>query len=563
MISMRCAGLFRKSSVLIMMIGSLLFSGCGNNDNMVYEVTDYGGEGYSEQEPANYSDDREEKGNSTSEDNGYSVSVDLDWNDNLQMDRFDVKMSIRDKTTIVSDDVNIYNCSRVDDFGQEETNIVEELFGRDYIKLESVSSSDGSSYVPLINRYKSLMDNFEKYDKGTADLKDDSDIDEKQYVTNLDLSAKQFVTNYHPTNGYVNEEYKWIDNEKYYIHMYEGNYNNVRFSLLLAYDNVRKVKYTFFHPVDIKGYYPDWDSSIGTVMLRNSQDIYGQKDITPNNCDMSEEDVENEITEFLTGKLHMKDAEVDLGNGFKVYSLTADPFIGSIKSLTTDGDANADGISMVIFSDSDYLHTVVGYSPEFENPDVNSICDWMARSVELQTVQDDPGNAENSEDLENILFDYGKYISNDEIGNGKIKYSVDGYAMYLNPSFQESYEKNSVIGRFNPGIAVNSGVVEVTSKGIFSADIVQMLNVDQVEKADLADISVIKETVKEALGSDTCPERFMESNLLMINEVRFSYYLLNDSRYVPVWIYTVTTDDYSQTADIIVDAVTGELVRFE
>ena len=49
----------------------------------------------------------------------------------------------------------------------------------------------------------------------------------------------------------------------------------------------------------------------------------------------------------------------------------------------------------------------------------------------------------------------------------------------------------------------------------------------------------------------------------MINEVRFSYYLLNDSRYVPVWIYTVTTDDYSQTADIIVDAVTGELVRFE
>lgn len=552
MISMRCAGLFRKSSVLIMMIGSLLLSGCGNNGDISYEITDYGGEGYSEQESANYSDAGEEEGDSTSEDSGYSVSIDLDWNENLQMERFDVKMSIRDKQTLVNDDVNIYTCSRVDSFGQEEMNIVEDLFGKDYVKLESVSCDDGSSYVPLINKYKSLMDNFEQYDKGGEESKD-----------NLDINGKQFVTNYQSTNGFVNEEFKWIDNDKYYIHMYEGDYNNVKFNLLLAYDNVRKVKYTFFHPVDIKGYYPDWDSSVGTVMLRNTQDIYGRKDMITNNCNLNEKDVENEITEFLTGKLHMKDAEVDLGNGFKVYNLTADPFIGSVKSLTLDGETNADGISMVIFSDSDYLHTVVGYSPMFDDPDGNSRCDSMARSVELLTVQDDPGNPANNEDLENTVSDYGKYISTDEIGNGKIRYSVDGYAMYLNPSFQEQYENNSIVEKYNQGIAVNSGVVEVTSKGVFSADIVQMLNVDQIEKADLEDISVAKETVKKALSSDACPERFMESELLIIDEVYFSYYLLNDSKYIPVWIYHVTTDDYSQTADIIVDAVTGELVRFE
>lgn len=298
-------------------------------------------------------------------------------------------------------------------------------------------------------------------------------------------------------------------------------------------------------------------------MLRNSQDLYGRKDTTPNNCDLSEEEVENEITEFLTGKLHMKDTEVDLGNGFKVYSMTADPFIGSVDSLTTDGESNADGISMVIFSDSDYLRTVVGYSPEFEDEDVDAICDWMARSVEILTNQDDPGNAQSSENLENILFDFTKYISTDEMSKGGIRYTVDGYAMYLNPAFQEAYENNSVIGKLNSGIEVNSGVVEVTSKGIFSADIIQMLDIEQVEKADLADISVIKDAVKNALSSDACPVRLSERNLLMINEVYFSYYLLNDSKYIPVWIYSVTTDDYSQSADIIVDAVTGELVRFE
>lgn len=549
---MRYAGVLRKTSIVIMMLSGLLMSGCGKGGDEGYEIEDYGGMEYSEQESVNNSDDREEKSDSIYEDDEYSVSVDLDWNDNLQMDRFNVKTSIRGKQTILNDDVKIYTCSRVDDFGQEEINIVEALFGKDYTKLESVSCSDGSSYIPLINKYKSLMADFEQYDKGA--------VDEKAAP---DLSAKSFVTNYQSTNVSENEKFKWTDNDKYHIHMYEGNYNGERFSLLLAYDNVRNVKYTFFHPVDIKDYYPEWESSTGTVMLRNSQDLYGRKDTTPNNCDLSEEEVENEITEFLTGKLHMKDTEADLGNGFKVYSMTADPFIGSVDSLTTDGESNADGISMVIFSDSDYLRTVVGYSPEFEDEDVDAICDWMARSVEILTNQDDPGNAQSSEDLENILFDFTKYISTDEMSKGGIRYTVDGYAMYLNPAFQEAYENNSVIGKLNSGIEVNSGVVEVTSKGIFSADIIQMLDIEQVEKADLADISVIKDAVKNALSSDACPERLSERNLLMINEVYFSYYLLNDSKYIPVWIYSVTTDDYSQSADIIVDAVTGELVRFE
>lgn len=549
---MRYAGVLRKTSIVIMMLSGLLMSGCGKGGDEGYEIEDYGGMEYSEQESVNNSDDREEKSDSIYEDDEYSVSVDLDWNDNLQMDRFNVKTSIRGKQTILNDDVKIYTCSRVDDFGQEEINIVEALFGKDYTKLESVSCSDGSSYIPLINKYKSLMADFEQYDKGA--------VDEKAAP---DLFAKSFVTNYQSTNVSENEKFKWTDNDKYHIHMYEGNYNGERFSLLLAYDNVRNVKYTFFHPVDIKDYYPEWESSTGTVMLRNSQDLYGRKDTTPNNCDLSEEEVENEITEFLTGKLHMKDTEVDLGNGFKVYSMTADPFIGSVDSLTTDGESNADGISMVIFSDSDYLRTVVGYSPGFEDEDVDAICDWMARSVEILTNQDDPGNAQSSEDLENILFDFTKYISTDEMSKGGIRYTVDGYAMYLNPAFQEAYENNSVIGKLNSGIEVNSGVVEVTSKGIFSADIIQMLDIEQVEKADLADISVIKDAVKNALSSDACPERLSERNLLMINEVYFSYYLLNDSKYIPVWIYSVTTDDYSQSADIIIDAVTGELVRFE
>lgn len=209
---------------------------------------------YSEQESVNNSDDREEKSDSIYEDDEYSVSVDLDWNDNLQMDRFNVKTSIRGKQTILNDDVKIYTCSRVDDFGQEEINIVEALFGKDYTKLESVSCSDGSSYIPLINKYKSLMADFEQYDKGA--------VDEKAAP---DLSAKSFVTNYQSTNVSENEKFKWTDNDKYHIHMYEGNYNGERFSLLLAYDNVRNVKYTFFHPVDIKDYYPEWESSTGIL----------------------------------------------------------------------------------------------------------------------------------------------------------------------------------------------------------------------------------------------------------------------------------------------------------
>ncbi len=542
---MRRKGFIKGTAMLMAFSLCLSGVGCGKKTEN-YVVDDY----YLETETSG-SENRGDDLAETDDSGEYSESFNFNWKNSFSAGDKNVTAAINYKDTFLKDKIKIYNVSNVQKFGEDEKTIAASLLGDSYTKLDGVSCTDGTAYLALVNRYRMLMETFAEYDKASF----------TDAQTNDTFFALSTVANYNSPSRILSDKYSWVDNDKYAIHMYEGNYGSDRFCLLLAYDNVKKTRYIYFHPVDIKRYYPDKDYK--TLILENSEDIYGNKVKDENECDLSEVDAEREISDFLTGKLHLNETEVELGKDFKVYNMTADPFLGSLNSLTLDGQHNADGMPRLVFFDSDYYNSVIGYAPDFEIPDgISSVQFTTTRSVEILSVQDDPLEGKVTDDVSFANYMSGSYALGGDTDIENVSYTTDGYAMYINPAFQSYYETNSGIRTFDDDSFVNSGMIGVTSKGIFCADIIQMLNVETAEETELMEASEIIDAAVKALESESYPKDMAESKQLSIRDMDFSYCLIDSCKYVPVWRFEVKAEDTGLTAELQINAVTGEFIDF-
>ena len=100
-----------------------------------------------------------------------------------------------------------------------------------------------------------------------------------------------------PIKASTAETYKWVDNDEYSIHMYEGNYNNKRFGLILAYDYFLCTRYVFFEPISIEEYFPDCNYK--TLNLSYAPELMEDTKNLENKCEYSNEEVKEIASDFL------------------------------------------------------------------------------------------------------------------------------------------------------------------------------------------------------------------------------------------------------------------------
>ena len=536
----------------------LALSGCGAKGNTV--VSDYGDMEISSEESSPGS----AKETSTEDPNAFLTAEGEDGNVQLDLILFedfeenDITYSIFSNYSSKKNlnEMHKYSVARISDSEELEKDIVESLFGDTGKKVTTISNEKYDEYVSFLNKYKSYKSILEKKPRN-------SEYDNFECVVNYDpvLTPGDAVS------------YDWVDNDNYYIHIYEGQYNDVRFGLMIAYDKVEQARYIYFNPVSVEEYYPG--KNIKTVMLRNSVDINGNPCID-NECTLAYSDVQEQVERFLDSELGINDSEASLGCDYNSYNMRLRPLIGFIGSEQNGG--NETSISQVVFSDSDFAHSVIEYSPTFERNGIEmKNTDQFPRSVEILAEQDDRmgDSLRKGHPFMESLWDPYKYMDWTDEEKDKISYTYDGYALYINPGFANNYnvmDGYSYISKdYIESAPINSGVVEVTSKGIFGVDIVQMLQVYDVSPTRILNPEKLKDKLMAAVKSEDFTKLIGDKDMVFITGANLIYYYdEGSSAYVPAWDFPVETmlqkefaedvpEDVSEDSnEVITDDISGD-----
>jgi hypothetical protein len=141
-------------------------------------------------------------------------------------------------------------------------------------------------------------------------------------------------------------------------------------------------------------------------------------------------------------------------------------------------------------------------------------------------------------------------------------FKTDGYAFYLNPGFEYRFESNIGIQYFDNDL-VNAGTIEITSKGIFGVDIIQMLDYENKEDETLASSDVIIDAAKNILEEDEFPDFMAEWESIQIDDVRLEQYVTEDTISVPAWKFILMDGDSGLKAELIINAVTSDFLGYK
>ena len=251
---MKKRGINKKLAIVLSIF--LCSSGCGRAGSDSASVDDYGPQSaqtdtIDENKMGDSIEESDEIVNTSDYGEYETVDVSLDWQDSLNVGNKEISCSVEFSKSVPVDELRKYTMNRAQDFSSSEEMILVALFGESYKKLDKLSFVNGTDYIPFLYKYRTLIDIFEKDD-----------------AVELDIGIYQWIGNYKPIiNGSFDEEYKWVDEDDYSIHMYEGTYNGQRFGLILAYDKVRQTRYIYFKPISIDEYYPE--ERFKNVMLYN------------------------------------------------------------------------------------------------------------------------------------------------------------------------------------------------------------------------------------------------------------------------------------------------------
>ena len=534
----------------------LAFSGCGAKADEV--VTDYGDQDISSEEAT--SEDVEAFLQADGEDG--AVNLDLILNEDFEEGGISYNIfSTYSKETNLNN-LKKYTVAKISDSEETEQKIVESIFGDTGKQVKTISNEKAGEFVSFLNKYKTIKSIIEKEPRN-------KEYDNFECVVNYDEDTV-------PTPGDA-QSYDWVDNDNYYIHIYEGQYEGARFGLMIAYDKVEQARYIYFNPVNIEEYYPG--KNLKTVMLRNSVDMNGNPCVG-NECTLSPSDVEEQVGTFLSDKLGISDYEAELGNDYNSYSMRSRPVMGFVGE--EQGNRSENSISQIVFSNSDFAHSVIDYEPTCDMNGVEAKnTDQFPRSVEILAEQDDRiGDAlRKGKPFLESLWDPYKYLDWNEELDEKIEYTYDGYALYLNPGFLNNYnpaDYSSFSQDYIESAPINSGVVEVTSKGIFGVDIVQMLHVDEAYPARILKADKIKDALIEILKSEEFTGEIGDNDMVFTTGSNLIYYYNeSSSTYAPAWDFPIqfmSQKDVKQEAEfevvfeepdmhIYVDAETGDLLE--
>ena len=102
---------------------------------------------------------------------------------------------------------------------EDEQAFADRFFDDGATKLEELKYTNESQYMIQMYKYKKLLYQFE--------------INHYDYEANGEGGIER---DFSCINADSDVDYKWLDNDDYSIHMYEGEYNGIDFGLIIGYD---------------------------------------------------------------------------------------------------------------------------------------------------------------------------------------------------------------------------------------------------------------------------------------------------------------------------------------
>ena len=403
---------------------------------------------------------------------------------------------------------NVYEGSLLENGADTEKQIVNNFFGGTEKNLEEIKYVNESDYMLLLEKYRSLL--FYQEIEGdtnniTQDLSDD-------YSASIDSS--------------FDKVYKWVDEDSYYIHMYEGEYEGNRYGMIYSYDKVRAKRNIFISPISISEYYPE--AELDSLFIVDKQ-FDSEMD---NKCSMTKTDATNAATDVVE-KLGLKtdDIEICFNPNYDIPKLVM-PVVYSNYTV----EETYDEMPRLIFSDSEILST----------------------SAKMYT------NTQNF-----VMYDYQilkeqVYMAShdDHVAPEDINLIEDGYALYLySAPFSEGVTPVS-------DSSFNRGSILFTDKGLYTVDISLIADIDKVDEGvPLISFDNIKEGYKKALENDPVIIN-KASGSIDVMSATFTYVLIEDgdnidkATYVPAWCFK-SSDDQIKSGEIpvvythVINAIDG------
>ena len=398
-----------------------------------------------------------------------------------------------DYTVPEVEQVNVYDCSFLENDSDVETQIVSSFFGGTEKNLDEIRYVDDTEYMQLLYKYRALL----------GSLTTDADsTSEEDYEDTIDSSFDQV--------------YKWADEESYYIHMYEGEYNGNRYGMIYSFSKINLKRNIFISPISIADYFPNEDAE--TIIVVDQQDDYG----SDNRCTMSETEVMSDATGILE-KLGLSKEDTILS----VNPNMATPETGSLGYFNYSDNWGAERtyteMPKLVFADTDLLSAVMK---------INST------------------NPAGSTYAYRLLNEQPSYESNQSFTND-VNFTENGYAVYLTAKpFAENVipEEQSTFNR---------GSIFYTDKGLFSVDISLVAGLDGVEEnVELLPFEEIVEHFNEALEND--PQiSGKSSGSLNVLSASFTYVLIdvdeaNKAKYVPAWYFTTKDNQLKNGSEPVI-----------
>jgi len=439
------------------------------------------------------------------------------------------------------DGLNVYNTISTDNGRKDEDAIVKAFFGGTAKKIESISYTNEYDYITLLYKYYEI-DNMHK--KG---------LDFLDAQTSVSWEKESIVI-----NSSFPETFKWTDSEDYYIHMYEGDYNNCPYVLLLAYDILFDKRYIFFEPKSIKDYFPDYDFK--TLIVAGNINQNGSPIEIENNCtddiETLKSDAQNVLDNFL-----MLNGKFSITENSYLYNLNnwdnAVIFanIDSFGRNTSNNPSDYDDISWsLMFSNTDYLSTITTGVTGFP------ICHYNI-SGQKDLLVDYNATQETPIDIPTFYYM--------EAGSEMIEeatFTTDGYALYIDGLKEHEEDPNAITLH-----EYNNGIIKYTSIGLYSIDIEISDNfTDVIENVKLQDFNHIKNSfdsqIKDML--DLSELNYPTNIVLNRIELNYSSYVPDENTdyeaYIPIWSFElVNSTESNLIAYVSINAMDGSIIGIE
>ena len=501
-----------------MLVGSV---GCGTKNTVVtdYGTTESSSETVSSAGDADTSstktDAHYELGNSESLAEYFGDSV--KWDETTSIDGTEVKLKGKIEVPDVKS-LNVYNAKILLNNDSWEDELVNRIFGDSAKKLEEVSYTNETDYMMLLYRLRTFY--LEKELRDAYLVESENDF-------NPDIYEEMERKRYSVINSSFDETYKWYDSEGSFLHMYEGEFQGKRYSLLVGYMEDSLSRIIYLSPVSVEDIFPG--EGIKSMLMENEENDRGVRYDYENESNLTPDDVKKSVSDFLTDKVGLGANDICISNNGQNYdSLYGNIFYNSFYN---------DAMTALTFTDSDYLTSKKCVLS------TTSLTDYriLAEQDDIAKRAMERGGS----------FDYYSYINTynpplDQVVNAK----RNGYVMYLSSGFTMPQS----IEAFTYNTCSNYGRITVTDKGIFDADImyastvldvvenVKLLGLDNIREALKSDITENIDKYRNAINSTTSREG-NGLKYIRLDTVRLDYYLLgeeennedNTATFVPAW----------------------------